>query len=548
MAFYKFSKDMKYVALYWALGFEEKEEDIFYKKYKNASINIDAEKQIAILDKRITIIGGSVLHLDTHKSFVVLECIDKLLTMGYKPYEIILELDNEYDLYIDNLYIKCFEWGHLKEDKLTPRQKTYLSISYTSRLTSGAIERITKIKDEKSTYDYGIFDQSKKKKKYHLYNKVNINSENKDFTIEGDVLVRYIGLKKIVKVPDGIKELGPCAFWDNQSIEEVILPSTLINLGGDTFYNCINLKTVVIPRSVERMGNDPFAGCPSLKISNKSKSYKLIDGVLFDKKKERLIHYSSNNPSSVYKIPKTVKIIGKHAFFLAKSLKKVIIPSSVIKMENNPFSGCDKLALENHSEYYHIIDKVIYNKYKNSVIGCLNSIQTDRLELLPVKSICRNSFWNCKGIKTIVLPSTLEQIGYNPFVGCANIVFDNQSKSYVVKDDILYTSDLKKLVCYPVWKAIGDVSIPSHVEILERGAFSGCSKMTSIDFNKTKVISKTCFTNCDSLETVFIPDSVIYVGEWAFAHCKNMKDIFISRQTEIDNNAFLNNSTNINIR
>ena len=53
MPFYKFSKDMKYVALYWALGFEEVEEDIFVKKYKNASIRIDAENQLAFLDKKM---------------------------------------------------------------------------------------------------------------------------------------------------------------------------------------------------------------------------------------------------------------------------------------------------------------------------------------------------------------------------------------------------------------------------------------------------------------------------------------------------------------
>ena len=539
---------MKYVALYWALGFEEIEENIFFKKYKHASIIIDSEKQYATLDKRITIIGDSVLKLDTHKSFVVLECIDKLLVMGYKPSEIIVDLDNEYDIYVKNLYIKCFEWGHLQIDELTPKQGTYISISYSSRLTSGAIERITKIKNGESCFDYGIFELETKRKEYRFYNKVNVISDNKDFVIDGDKLVRYVGNEKIVVVPDGIKELGPCAFWDNQSIEEVVLPDTLINLGGDTFYNCFNLKKVVIPKAVERMGNDPFAGCPSLSLINKSKHFKLINGALFDKKKKRLIHYSICSHCKVYKIPKTVKIIGKHAFFLAKSLEKVIIPHSVIKIENNPFSGCDKLDLDNHSEYYHVIDNVIYNKYKNSVVGCLNSICIERLELLPVKNICRNSFWNCKGIKTIVLPSTLEQIGYNPFVGCSNIIFENYSSAYVVLDDVLYTSDEKKLVCYPSWKAVGDISVPEHVEILERGAFSGCDKMTSINFNQTKVISKTCFTNCDSLSNVFVPNNVIYIGEWAFAHCKNMQSISISKETEIDNNVFLNNPSQVVIR
>ena len=548
MPFYKFSKDMKYVALYWALGFEEAEEDIFIKKYKNASIRIDAENQLAFLDKKITIISDSCLHLNTHKSFVVLECLDKLLSMLYKPEDIIIDLDNEYDIYVNNIYIKCFEWGHLEIDNITPKLNTFLSISYSSRLTSGAIERVTKIKDGVGTYDYGVFECNKKKTHYSLFNKETIKTDNNDFVISGDTLIRYVGKDNKVIVPNGIKELGPSAFWDNQSLEEVVLPNTLINLGGDTFYNCSNLKSVIIPKSVERMGNNPFAGCPLLHLQNKSKNFRLIDGVLFNKNKDRLIHYSISNDRKTYLIPKTVKIIGKHSFFLANNLEKIIIPSSIIKMENNPFSGCDKLDIENHSSAYHIVDKVIYNKYKSSVIGCLNSIQIERLELLPVKNICRNSFWNCKGIKTIVLPSSLEQIGYNPFVGCSNIRFENHSDAYKVKDDVLYTADMKKLVCYPSWKSVGDVKVIDSVEILERGAFSGSNQMTSIDFNEVKVISKTCFTNCDSLTDVYIPDSVVYLGEWAFAHCKNMKTISIPKTTEVDNNAFLNNPTEIIIR
>ena len=548
MPFYKFSKDMKYVALYWALGFEEVEEDIFIKKYNNASIKIDAENQLAFLDKKITIISGDCLHLNTHKSFVVLECLDKLLSMLYKPEDIIIDLDNEYDIYANNVYIKCFEWGHLEMDDITPKPNTFLSVLYSSRLTSGAIERITKIKDGSGIYDYGVFECGKKKTHYSLFNKKTIESDNPDLVISGDTLIRYVGKDKKVIVPQGIKELGPSAFWDNQSIEEVILPDTLINLGGDTFYNCSNLKSVIIPKSVERMGNDPFAGCPMLHLQNKSKNFKLIDGVLFSKSKDRLIHYSICSDRKTYSIPKTVKIIGKHSFFLAKNLEKINIPSSVIKMENNPFSGCDKLDIENHSGAYHIIDKVIYNEYKSSAIGCLNSIQTERLELLPIKNICRNSFWNCKGIKTIVLPSSLEQIGYNPFVDCSNIHFENHSGAYKVDNDVLYTADMKKLVCYPSWKSVDKVKVIDSVEILERGAFSGSNQMTSIDFNKVKVISKTCFTNCDSLTDVYIPDSIIYLGEWAFAHCKNMKTISIPKTTEIDNNAFLNNPTEIIIR
>ena len=39
----RLAKDMKYEALYWALGFEELEKNTFSKQYNNARIKINSE-------------------------------------------------------------------------------------------------------------------------------------------------------------------------------------------------------------------------------------------------------------------------------------------------------------------------------------------------------------------------------------------------------------------------------------------------------------------------------------------------------------------------
>ena len=323
---YKYSEDMKYLALYWALRFVETEEDIMVKEYKGGyKITIDVEHQYVDFGNRITMIGDKTLSLTDHKSFVVLECVDKLLSMGYLPSEVIIDLQNEFDIYANNLYIKCFEWGHMDDSNITPKPCTFLSIKYESRLISGIIERKTEIRDGYDVFEYGIFDLKKKQPVYRLRHKNSVKTDNKDFVIEDDVFVKYNGNDKKVVIPEGIKSVGPCAFWDNQSIEEAVLPSSLISLGGDTFYNCRNLRRVVIPANVEEIGNNPFAGCPLLSLKNESKNFKLIDGVLFEKKKTILIYYSLSKKNETYKIPSSVQIIGKHSFFLADNLKKIIL-------------------------------------------------------------------------------------------------------------------------------------------------------------------------------------------------------------------------------
>ena len=104
------------------------------------------------------------------------------------------------------------------------------------------------------------------------------------------------------------------------------------------------------------------------------------------------------------------------------------------------------------------------------------------------------------------------------------------------------------MVCYPAKYAIGDVYLPDEVITLERGAFSGCDKMVNIHLHNVSIISKTCFTNCNSLEKVYCSDLVIYIGEWAFAHCTNLKELSVYKDCFIDNNAMLNSNVKLNIR
>lgn len=544
----RLAKDMKYEALYWALGFEKLNKGIFTKVYnKNLKVEINADKQQVDLGNKISIVNGETLLLTTHKSFVILECIDKLLTMGYKPSEIIIDLDNEYDIYCKDLYIKCYEWNHLEEDKVEFKKDIFKSISYESRLISGVIERRTSIKTADGfIYNHGIFECESRLDNYNLYNSSYIISD--DFIVKAGVATKYTGNKSIVVVPEGVTELAPCLFWDNQVIEEVILPDTLVNISGDTFYNSSNLRKVNIPKNVKFMGNNPFAGCPNIEVINESPYFNFVDGILYNRDFTRLIYYPISKKDDRYEIKEGCRILGKHSFYLCDNLKEVVIPSSIIKLENNPFSGCTKINLVNKSDYYHIDDSVIYDKDYSSVIGCLNSINTDCLVLKDVKRICRNSFWNCKGIRKIVLPKTLESIGYNPFVSCSNIEFESNSENYMVYNNALYTADKSKLVCYPAKYAIGDIYLPDEVITLERGAFSGCDRMTNIHLHNVSIISKTCFTNCNSLERVYCSDLVTYIGEWAFAHCANLKELSVYKDCFIDNNAILNSPVKINKR
>lgn len=526
----RLSKNMKYTALYWAMRFFECEPDIFEKKYNDGT-------DIVILanENKVLINGKETFLLDTHESFVKLEFIDNQIKNRFCSLKDI-EINNDI-LKLFGKTVRFLVW----DDEFSNIDAEENDIGYKSRLISGVIESETKFFHNGSWFDY--WDGIK------CWNNETLKIDDQNFVVKGTRLMRYVGKEKVVTIPKGINVIESCAFWDNQFIEEVIIPDEVVNIGGDTFYNCKNLKRINIPKQCTLMGNNPFAGCPDVEVTNNSDHFVLIDGALFTADKKTLIYCSIKGNSDEFIVPDGVEVICKHTFFLCDRLEHVVLPTSLKKMENNPFSGCSKLSITNNSKSYHILDDVIYNQFKTAVVGTLNKISTDCL-IIPegTKTINRNSFWNCKGIKKIVFPKSLIDIGYNPFVGCSNIHFESRSEYYKVIDDVLYTKDLSKIVCYPAWKAIGDIKLPETVITLERGAFSGCDKMTSISLHNVNIINKSCFTNCTGLKTIYCSDFITYVGEWAFAYTTNLETVSVGPNTIVDNNAFSNSSAKLVVR
>ena len=518
----RLSKNMKYTALYVAMRYFEHEPDIFEKTYEDGTcIKIDSANQ------RVYINGVKKFELNTHESFVKLECLDNYIQNRIVPINKIV-IDDE-KMIVDNMPVRFFVW----DDEFNYDNPVPNLILYKSRLISGVLENECKYYHDGDWYDN--FDGLTYSK-----NKVNTLS-NPDFITNGSRLMKYIGKSKVVKIPEEISIIESCAFWDNQTIEEVLMHDYIFNIGGDTFYNCKNLKKINIPKFCSKMGNNPFAGCPDIEVRNDSSFFKMENGALYSNDKKTLIYVSIKGDESEFAVPEGVEIICKHAFFLCDRFSKITLPKSLLKMENNPFSGCSKLEIINNSKSYFIKDDVIYNGFKTSVVGTLNKIKSKRLVLLDgIRTINRNSFWNCKGIECIVFPESLNDIGYNPFVGCSNIHFESNSPYYKVVDGVLYNKDMSKIVCYPAWKAIGHVKLPDSVTTLERGAFSGCDKMTGLDLHNVNIVNKSCFTNCSSLKSLYCSDLITYVGEWAFAYCSSLEEVSVNVKAIVDNNAFSN--------
>lgn len=185
---------------------------------------------------------------------------------------------------------------------------------------------------------------------------------------------------------------------------------------------------------------------------------------------------------SKYKIPNGVRIISDNAFRNCSELEEIFIPSSVNFIGAGAFSGCNKL---NHIQ---LPESIIYIGY-GAFVGALS---------------------------TVTIPTSVVMIEGNPFDNKTKIV--SKSNSFIVQEDVLYTSDFKKIVSF--CNLSYAFKIPHNVEIIGKGAFFGSELESIILPPSLKIIESEAFCNCSDLtRNLLFPDSLEEIHESAFSGC-----------------------------
>lgn len=189
----------------------------------------------------------------------------------------------------------------------------------------------------------------------------------------------------------------------NKTIEEVVLPDTLISIGKSAFNSASSLRKIAIPASVSSIGDFAFTGCTSLQdftCSSANKTFAIESGILLNKEKTKVLFVPASSSCS---IPSTVKTIREYAFYCNTNLTSVVVPSSVTQIEEGAFGNCTKLI---------------------SV-----SIQGSGLSLIGA-----HAFNSAYSLKSLYLPESVASIGDNAFYNCSkSLILAGPSGSYAEK-------------------------------------------------------------------------------------------------------------------
>ena len=150
-------------------------------------------------------------------------------------------------------------------------------------------------------------------------------------------------------------------------------------------------------------------------------------------------------------------------------------------------------------------------------------------------SIGKGAFIYCSNLQEIILPPGVTSIGKGAFQWCRNfqkIRVMESNKSYRAIDGVLYTKDLKTIICYPKGKEEVKFVIPSGVTSIGDSAFRGCKNLQEITLpSSVTSVGNNAFGGCKNLLEITLPHSITSIKSDIFRTCYNLQQINIPTGT-----------------
>lgn len=304
-------------------------------------------------------------------------------------------------------------------------------------------------------------------------------------------------------------------FMDNSSVKEVFFGNNVQTISDYAFVNCSGLSSLTIPFGVSSMGAAAFKGCNSLKV------------VHFNAE-ECAIKKNAESPFSIlpsmedFYFGDGVKIIPNN---LTENLNltSVSFGSSLIEIGENAFS---KAKIKN--AYIADISKWCNMRFGNKEASPLqysenlyiNGTMVSEIDLPNgITSISDYAFYGFNGYSSLIIPSSVIDIGVESFANCEGL---KQLNFNIIECVSLKSNEPFK------FSALEDVIIGNGVLRIPDYFLYNCTNVKSVSVGeKVSHIGKYAFCNCDSLKDVILPNNVETMGEACFMS-SGIKNIILS--------------------
>lgn len=344
----------------------------------------------------------------------------------------------------------------------------------------------------------------------------------------------------------------------------VVIPNTVTAMEANSLAGN-KMTTVSIPASVTSMDNGVFNACQALQAINVdagNTKYYSDNGVLYERdgSKMWLLNYPIARPDVAYTVPEGTTGVRVNAFQSAKNIQTVTLPTTLVDLPYatpgyNGFTSAQKLTAINvatgNPNFKSDGGVVFTNDGKELVVyPCGKGSSTLGYDLYtyevpatvekirpcafahvegftsvkmssPLKEIGEDAFNACRYLQTVTIPSTVNKIADGAFSGSIKLTainVESGNTTYSSADGVLYNAAQTELVSYPAGKQGPYTTLPTTKTIRTRAFYyaAGITKLTLTP--GVEEIGNDAFQQTHNLkELVFQPTSTFKkMGTWAF--------------------------------
>lgn len=345
-------------------------------------------------------------------------------------------------------------------------------------------------------------------------------------------------------VPEGVKEIGDNAFYNDSYITKITLPASLTRIGNWALRNTALTSVVFTAGGTEALaiGEDALsynAGLTSIDlpartnaIGNNAFYNTALSSITFGGENSQLMtigDYSFYGTSlSSVTLPSSVVSIGDYAFYRCSNLSTVTLNEGLLEIGDYAFAAqiSEAYADEADSSLETVNLPSTLTTMGDGIFAYDYALKNVNFATgSQITSLPGTTFEGCTGLEAIQLPASLTEItgrtqtsygreGRGLFEGLTalkSVTFEEGSRLVSIGAMAFADSGLESII------------IPSSVTTISYEAFAN-TNITTITIPRTvTIIDSYAFNGCRNLESVYINANITELMDYTFQSCTSLK-------------------------
>lgn len=160
-----------------------------------------------------------------------------------------------------------------------------------------------------------------------------------------DYAFKYHHNLSSVTLPEGLISIGEEAFI-GRNIKDITFPSTLEEIGAAAFAQT-GISEVILPKTFKTLGEKAFYRCFNItryEVHPDNTEFTTIDGILYNKDVTELILYPTQKQGA-YTPPDSVTTIRDYAAAYNRGITELTLGKNIKSMKRDSFYNCEKLKV-----------------------------------------------------------------------------------------------------------------------------------------------------------------------------------------------------------